>query len=77
MQPFSSAILIDPGIFSPNSIAKVKQDSGPLEMMLEYTKSKRDIWDSREAARTWMAKRLPWNRWDPKVLDLFIVRAVS
>lgn len=74
--PFSSLILIDPGIFSPDSIAKVKKTDGPLLQILEYTaKLKRDRWDSRQAARTWMAKRLPWNHWDPKVLDLFIVRA--
>ncbi|KAI0087618.1 alpha/beta-hydrolase [Irpex rosettiformis] len=69
---FSSIIIIDPGIFSPATISSIKSTNGPLIQITNYTKTKKDTWDSREAARAWMVKRLPWSRWNPKVLDLFI-----
>ena len=42
---------------------------------IEIAKGRKDIWPSRAAAREWFAKRLPWRRWDPRVLDLYVVCA--
>jgi len=39
------------------------------------TPVRRDIWDSREAAIKWMKARVPWAAWDPRVFDIYVVRA--
>jgi len=36
------------------------------------TREGKDIWPSRPAALEWFSKRIPWNRWDPRVLHLFV-----
>lgn len=44
-----------------------------LTKAIESTQKRKDIWASREEARDWMKEREPYRRWDPQVLDLFIV----
>lgn len=44
-----------------------------LTKAIESTQKRKDVWASREEARNWMKEREPYNRWDPQVLDLFIV----
>jgi hypothetical protein len=72
MIPFSFIILVDPGMTSRameehrTEIYKLVQDTTPL---------RRDIWDSRETAANWLRKRLPWAAWDPRVFDVYVVRA--
>jgi hypothetical protein len=44
--------------------------------MIETAKTRRDVWDSRDAARKWMVSRLPWKTWTPRAVDLFVVRTL-
>ena len=73
--PLSSLIMVEPPMMTPE-IVKHGLETGSLPMIraIEFAKTRRDIWSSREEAREWFAKRSPWKRWDKRVFDLFIVR---
>ncbi|KAF7356696.1 Alpha/beta-hydrolase [Mycena venus] len=43
-----------------------------LERPQGIFKRRQDIWESREIACAWFAKRLPWKRWNTHILDAFI-----
>ena len=43
------------------------------ELLIKLARARKDTWSSRAAAREWMAERLPWKRWTPRSLDLFVV----
>ncbi len=47
------------------------------DRMISLSQSQRDVWENREEARQWMLSRNPWRRWDPRVLDLHVVRKCS
>jgi hypothetical protein len=72
MIPFSSVILVDPGM---SSRAMEEQRTEIYKLVEATTPMRRDIWDSREAAKKWMKSRLPWAAWDPRVFEIYVVRA--
>ena len=39
--------------------------------------SRRDTWDSLDDARGWLTKRFPYKIWDPRILDIYVVRTGS
>jgi hypothetical protein len=38
---------------------------------------RRELWSDRKEALTWMSKRSPWQEWDARVLELFVVSGSS
>ncbi|KAI1791877.1 alpha/beta-hydrolase [Ganoderma leucocontextum] len=70
--PFSSIVLVEPGIMTPQMIERVTAMGTPYNSILGMAKTRRDTWPSREAARAWMSTRLPWKHWTPRSLDLFV-----
>ncbi len=71
--PYSSLILVEPPIMTRKVFARATKKGKAWELLVEMAKTRKDIWPSREAARDWMSKRLPWNCWTPRCLDLFVV----
>lgn len=71
--PFSSIILIEPPWMTRDILAKISRYPKQLKRAIESTRTRTDIWQSREACREWMAHREPYKKWHPRVLDLFVV----
>ncbi|KAJ7463440.1 alpha/beta-hydrolase [Mycena galericulata] len=69
--PYSSMILIEPTMMTKEIFAQGSELS-EVTRVIDAVKKRRDTWESREVARAWFAKRLPWKRWDTRVLDAFI-----
>ncbi|TFK86474.1 alpha/beta-hydrolase [Polyporus arcularius HHB13444] len=74
--PYSSLILVEPPIMTRKVFARATKKGKAWELLVEMAKTRKDIWPSREAARDWMSKRLPWNSWTPRCLDLFVEYAL-
>ncbi|KAH9852150.1 Alpha/beta hydrolase fold-1 [Lenzites betulinus] len=74
--PYSSIILVEPPMMTREIYAMAVEEGTALLRAIEIARTRKDIWASREKARAWFAKRLPWNRWDPRVFDLHIQHAL-
>ncbi|KAJ6456447.1 alpha/beta-hydrolase [Mycena sanguinolenta] len=70
--PYSSMILIEPTMLTKELMAEAFKQLSEVTRVSDAVKTRRDIWESREIARSWFAKRLPWKRWDSRILDAFI-----
>ncbi|KAF9557223.1 hypothetical protein CPC08DRAFT_764688 [Agrocybe pediades] len=40
-------------------------------VMAKTTSSRRSVWESKDAAHSWLKARIPWKLWDPRVLNLY------
>ncbi|KAF8229948.1 hypothetical protein L208DRAFT_144014 [Tricholoma matsutake] len=69
MIPFSSMILVDPGM---SSHAMEEHRTEIYKLVEATTPMRRDIWDSAEAASKWMKSRVPWKTWDPRVFEIYV-----
>ncbi|KAI0365459.1 alpha/beta-hydrolase [Pilatotrama ljubarskyi] len=74
--PYSSLVLVEPGMPSRELLKKMVDENAPLLRAVQFAKTRKNTWPSRQAAREWLAKRLPWRRWDARILDLFIEHAL-
>jgi hypothetical protein len=73
--PYLTLIIVEPTIvsrylYTENEVAH----NFATEMAVKATNKRRDIWDNRESAIQWLAKRAPWKYWDPRVIRLHVVR---
>ncbi|KAK7680561.1 hypothetical protein QCA50_016343 [Cerrena zonata] len=69
--PVKAAIFIEPtmdSLASPPSDKEVEQ----YLLKLQNTLIRRDTWNDVESLTAWLKKQFPWNRWDPRVLELYI-----
>ncbi|KAJ7509016.1 hypothetical protein B0H11DRAFT_2270556 [Mycena galericulata] len=73
LSPYSAMILVEPTMMTKEIFAQGSELS-EMTRVIDAVKKRRDIWESREAARAWFTQRLPWKRWDARVLDAFVVR---
>lgn len=69
-------ILVEPGSMTREIFSVAFKEPTLLKQVMEMTRKGKDIWPSRDAALEWFSQRNPWKRWDPRVLRLFLVRAV-
>ena len=67
-----AAIFIEPTMDSLSSPPSDKEVEHYL-LKLQNTLLRRDTWDSFEALTAWLKKQFPWNRWDPRVFDIYVV----
>ena len=67
-------ILVDPPMMTREILAAAMAQQAPYLDVTSLIKTRKDTWPSRDAAKTWLAKRPPWNTWTPRVLDLYVVR---
>ncbi|KAI0363292.1 hypothetical protein BV20DRAFT_958570 [Pilatotrama ljubarskyi] len=68
--PYVGTLLVEPMLLPP--AVDSPATGGPRNVLLEGAEKRRDVWQSREAARAHFAGRLPWKTWDPRVLDAFV-----
>src|ERR1700692_3034250 len=66
-------IMIEPGMMTRDIFAVAFKEPSLFKRVIQMTREGKDIWPSRPAALEWFSKRIPWNRWDPRVLHLFVV----
>ncbi|KAJ7509012.1 hypothetical protein B0H11DRAFT_1847506 [Mycena galericulata] len=71
LSPYSAMILVEPTMMTKEIFAQGSELS-EMTRVIDAVKKRRDIWESREAARAWFTQRLPWKRWDARVLDAFV-----
>lgn len=72
--PYIAVFLVEPTIMSQelfDAHAKERQDFG--EVTMKVTLNRVDSWPTREAAASYLRKRLPWKSWDSRVFDIYIV----
>ncbi|RDX51314.1 alpha/beta-hydrolase [Lentinus brumalis] len=74
--PYSSLIFVDPPIMTREVFARATRKGKAWKLLVEMAKTRKDTWPSREAARDWMSKRLPWSSWTARCLDLFVEYAL-
>ncbi|PIL24611.1 hypothetical protein GSI_12495 [Ganoderma sinense ZZ0214-1] len=70
--PFSSLIFVEPGFVPQEMFEHLAALGIRYDDIIAMAKTRKDVWPSRAAARAWMSTRLPWKRWKPRSLDLFI-----
>jgi hypothetical protein len=39
-----------------------------MEFVVTATTARRERWRARDDAHAWLARRVPWDTWDPRVL---------
>jgi len=65
-------VLVESAMLTPQSA--VEEDTeARWSRMLMLSSCRRDKWASRKDALQYLQNRRPWNRWDPRVLSLYIV----
>ncbi|TFK83326.1 alpha/beta-hydrolase [Polyporus arcularius HHB13444] len=74
--PYSSFILVEPTMMTREIYRRALEQDTVLLRAIEVARGRKDIWPSRAAAREWFPKRLPWRRWDARVLDLYVEYAL-
>ncbi|KAI9068632.1 hypothetical protein FKP32DRAFT_1618366 [Trametes sanguinea] len=68
--------MVDPSMMTPEILQKALREGWPLVRAIDIAKKRKDAWPSRAVAKEWLAKRWPWSRWDPRVLDLYVEHAL-
>lgn len=71
-------ILLEPTVMFP-SMSPTDPRSIHGAANVRGARTKRDTWTSRAEFRDWLTKsgRSIWSRWDPRVLDLYVVRTCA
>ena len=69
-----SMVLIEPAIVDRDSFTSRPDDRIRVEMLMKAVATRKDEWDSPDAAYEWLAKRQPWKTWDSRALRLYAVR---
>ncbi|KAL0954538.1 hypothetical protein HGRIS_003504 [Hohenbuehelia grisea] len=69
--PISAVILVDP-VLAPKDIYDAKIKHNATKMISQAISTRRDTWDSREAAYNQLKKRMPWKAWDDAVLLIYV-----
>lgn len=70
--PFSSLILIEP-LFSPAGSHHLRR---LREILVKGAYERRDVWPDRQHAMLALKRRERTQKWDPRILNIFVVRAV-
>ncbi|KAI0766213.1 alpha/beta-hydrolase [Trametes elegans] len=74
--PYASLVLVEPTMMTPEILQRAFAQDTVLLRAVDIARTRKDTWPSRPAAREWLARRLPWRRWDARVLDLFVENAL-
>ncbi|KAJ7214392.1 Alpha/beta hydrolase fold-1 [Mycena pura] len=69
---YTAMILVEPTIISPELFYRqVDERVATMEFAVTLTLTRRERWKSRQDAYAWLARRLPWDSWDPRALRKF------
>ncbi|KAJ7473141.1 Alpha/beta hydrolase fold-1 [Mycena galericulata] len=69
--PYAALVLIEPSMVTPDVFHRHIEKT--ISGLSATIKTRRDKWPSREAAHQWLRARYPWNIWDSRVFQSFIV----
>lgn len=73
---YKAAIFIESSICDPKVFESHREKQWPKNLaMAQAITKRRSSWLSRDEARAFFRNRLPWKTWDPRELDLFVVRS--
>ncbi|KAI0058256.1 alpha/beta-hydrolase [Artomyces pyxidatus] len=70
--PFTRMIIIEPAMMPRSVHAELFSEPTRMVTVMHATKSRKDIWPTRAAAREWLSKHSPWRDWHPRILNLFV-----
>ncbi|EIN08046.1 hypothetical protein PUNSTDRAFT_104270 [Punctularia strigosozonata HHB-11173 SS5] len=71
--PYEGIVLIEAAITDKEEYyANVTARERALGLVQKATRARRRTWGSREEARAWMSRRVPWNSWDPRSVKFFV-----
>ena len=71
---YRELILIEPALITRELFTANRADrEGALKTMNIAVSKRKDEWSTREEARAYFEKRFPWQMWDPRVFELFVV----
>ena len=72
---FKALVFVEPALIPREHYrARIKGRAKALEIVSQSISRRRDEWKSREDAAQYYKTRIPWQLWDQRVLDLFVVR---
>jgi len=67
-------ILIEPTMVTREVFnAELEDRMSAMNFAVAATSTRRDTWRSRQHALEYFKKRIPWELWDPRVLQILVV----
>ena len=74
--PYKAIILIEPSISGREAYLENQEERQmAVDFMIKSLSKRRAFWRDRAEARAFFAKRIPWQLWDSRILDLWVVRS--
>lgn len=74
--PYKAIILIEPSISGREAYLENQEERQmAVDFMIKSLSKRRAFWCDRAEARAFFAKRIPWQLWDSRILDLWVVRS--
>ncbi|KAI1789624.1 alpha/beta-hydrolase [Ganoderma leucocontextum] len=75
--PYKAIILVEPSIAEKEAYLENQEERQmAVDFMIKSLSTRRAFWPDREKARAFFAKRIPWQLWDSRVLDLWVQHAL-
>ncbi|TBU28613.1 alpha/beta-hydrolase [Dichomitus squalens] len=74
---YKAVILVEPSIATKEACFENREEQlMGIRFMIKSISKRRNFWPGREEARAFFAKRVPWQLWHPRILDLFVQHAL-
>lgn len=74
---YDAIVLVEPALITREAFdANLEEREGALRDLSEAVSKRRDVWNTREEAQKYFSKRYPWAVWNPRVLELYVVRTL-
>ncbi|KAJ7488182.1 Alpha/Beta hydrolase protein [Mycena latifolia] len=76
--PYAALVLIEPTVIPRDLFyQQIEERVSTMEFVVNATTARRDRWRSRPEAHAWLARRLPWDGWDPRVVRLLSTHGLA
>lgn len=75
--PYTALFLVESTI-TPQAIFELDlaERMEYMDLVVNMTLKRNDLWPNKEAARAYFKKRLPWAMWDERSIEAYVVRLV-
>jgi hypothetical protein len=72
--PYTSMFLVESTITQEDVWKReLEERMAYMNLVVKLTLNRKDQWPSKEHALNYFSKRLPWNLWDSRALESFVV----